>query len=120
MDSNGNGKPDFLDFTGVPQIRLDDTVTAGNISTASSIFAAAETNLTVPSMIWFKELKPQNDPNIFSIYLEAGKTYTFEFSKNLTEALDDILPSVRIYDPENAVLSDDEAEELDSVIALVL
>ncbi len=31
MDSNGNGKPDFLDFTGVPQIRLDDTVTAGDI-----------------------------------------------------------------------------------------
>ena len=115
MDSNGNGKPDFLDFTGIPQIHLGDTVTAGNISTASSVFAAAEVNLTVPSMIWFKELKPQNDPNVFSIYLEAGKTYTFEFSKNLTEALDDILPSVRIYDPENALLSDGEAEELDSV-----
>ncbi len=115
MDSNGNGKPDFLDFTGVPQIRLDDTVTAGNISTASSIFAAAETNLTVPSMIWLKELKEQGNPDIFSIYLEAGKTYTFEFSKNFTEALEDILPSIKIYDPDNALLSDDEAEEIDSV-----
>ena len=106
MDSDGNGKPDFLDFTGVPQYQ-GDTVATSSFKAATTLADSAELSLTVPSIIWFKELRPESNPNIFSVALEEGKTYTVEFSKNFTEPLDDILPRIQIYDPENSAIDPD-------------
>ena len=119
MDSNGNGKPDFLDFNGVPQIHIKNSVSTaslGKAAAASSVLAAAEMNVTVPSMVWINNLRPQSeDPNLILFMLEAGNEYTFEFSKNLTSFAGSILPNIKFYDPSNAVLSLDRAEEMTNV-----
>ena len=119
MDSNGNGKPDFLDFNGVPQIHIKNSVSTaslGKAAAASSVLAAAEMNVPVPSMVWINNLRPQSeDPNLILVTLDAGNEYTFEFSKNLTSFAGSILPNIKFYDPSNAVLSLDRAEEMTNV-----
>lgn len=118
MDSDKNGKPDFLDFHGVPQIHFDNSVSSssGRISASSSILAAAEMNVTVPSMIWLNKLRPQSeDANIFLVPLDKGQEYTFEFSRNFTEDLGGVLPNIKFYDPSNSLLSLDVAEAIDDV-----
>ncbi len=119
MDADGNGLPDFLDFYGVPQVHLTNSVSSsssGKIFSSSSFLAAAETNVTVPSMIWIDKLVKEADgANILLVPLDAGKEYTFEFSKNMTEFLGGTLPNIKIYDPSNSVVSLDVAEAMSSV-----
>ena len=122
MDIDDNGMPDFLDFEGVSQLHVDNASSASassvRISEASSILSAAEKAVTVPSMIWLKQLRLQTeDANVFSVKLEAGKEYTFEFSKNLTESLGGVLPSSKVYDPTNSQLPAESAEAMDCEIA---
>lgn len=117
MDADGNGLPDLLDFTGVEQVHLNNN-TVSNVFTASSLSSAAEAQAQVPAMFWLKELKSRNNADVVSVYLEAGKSYTVEFSKNLTEALEDVLPEIEIFDPDNANLPDSQAERLDVSIAV--
>ncbi len=108
FDFDSDGKMDFLDFDGVPQYHLGDhsLAAAGELLDESSSFEeASEAKLSVPVMVWLEKLHPQNEnPNIFQVYLEKGKEYTFEFSKNLTEALTSVYPDLQIFDPENAAL----------------
>ena len=120
MDIDDNGMPDFLDFEGVPQFHVDNSASdpSGEIFNAASILEAAEKYVPVPSMIWLNQLRlASEDANFFSVNLEAGKEYTFEFSKNLTEDLGGVLPSVKVYDPANAQLPVVEAEAMDCEIA---
>ena len=113
FDFNGNGKMDFLDFTGVGQFHLSENVTAAGLPRNSSFRAASEAKISVPSMVWLEELRPRNDnPNIFQVYLEKGKEYTFEFSRNFTGTVDANFPDLQIFDPENAALPFYEATPL--------
>ena len=120
MDINDNGMPDFLDFNGVSQYHVNNAGadTLGAILEADSIASVAEKTVTVPSMVWLNQLRSQTeDSNLFSVALEGGKEYTFEFSKNLTENLGAILPVVKVYDPTNASLSAVDAEPMAYEIA---
>ncbi len=120
MDANDNGMPDFLDFEGVPQYHVNNAGadTLGKILEADSLASVVEKTVTVPSMIWLDQLRLQTeDANLFSVALEGGKEYTFEFSKNLTEDLGAILPVVKVYDPTNAALSAVNAEPMAYEIA---
>ena len=120
MDIDDNGMPDFLDFEGVPQFHVSNSASApsGEIFDLESLLKAAEKNVPVPSMIWLNKLRmPGEDANVFSVNLEAGKEYTFEFSRNLTESLGSVLPNIRVYDPENSKLPAVEAKEMDYEVA---
>ena len=115
MDIDDNNIPDFLDFEGIPQFHIDNSSsdTASEIFDVEALLDAAERNVPVPSMIWLKQLRlPTENANVFSVTLEAGKEYTFEFSRNLTESLGGILPSIKVYDPENSQLSAVEAKSM--------
>lgn len=116
MDSNGNGKPDVLDFNGVPQFHVDNSFEASSVFEPSSLLDAAEINLPVPSMTWLSRLRTQSEnANVFSVPLEAGQEYTFEFSVNFTEYLGGVLPNIKIYDPSNSVVSLDLAKDIRNV-----
>ena len=120
MDMDNNGMPDFLDFHGVAQLHVDNinssSASSVKISEAPQIMAAVEKSVSVPSMIWLNQLRlASEDANLFSVNLEAGQEYTFEFSKNLTESLGGVLPSVKFYDPANSQLSIEEAEPMENV-----
>lgn len=117
MDIDGNNVPDFLDFYGVPQLHLNNSVSSSRkVFAASSVLAAAEMNLTVPSMIWLDKLyKESEGANVFLVPLDAGTEYTFEFSKNFTDFLGGTLPNIKIYDPSNSILSLDVAESISDV-----
>lgn len=120
MDIDDNSMPDFLDFEGVPQFHIDNSGsdTSSVIYTAESILEAAERNIPVPSMIWLHQLRmPSEDANVFSVNLEAGKEYTFEFSRNLTESLGGILPTIKFYDPANSKLSATNAKAMNYEVA---
>lgn len=72
MDADNNGKPDFLDFSGVPQIHVKNSVSDSSFraSTAPSILAAAEMNVNVPSMMWLNRLRSMSEGgNIFLVPL---------------------------------------------------
>ena len=120
MDMDNNGMPDFLDFYGVAQLHVDNinssSASSVKISEAPQIMAAVEKSVSVPSMIWLNQLRlASEDANLFSVNLEAGQEYTLEFSKNLTESLGGVLPSVKFYDPANSQLSIEEAEPMENV-----
>ena len=55
MDMDGDGMPDFLDFEGVAQYHVKNTkhVPFGTAYGLSSLSAAVEKTVTVPSMIYF-------------------------------------------------------------------
>ena len=115
---NADGKPIFLDFFGVSQVHIDNSVSNSSVraSSASSVIAAAETNVNVPSMVWLSRLRRTSEgATIILVSLEAGIEYTFEFSINLTESLGGVLPRIKFYDPSNALLSLDVAEEMSDV-----
>ncbi len=104
---------DFLDFNGVGQYYLSENVTAAGLPRNSSFRAASETKISVPAMVWLEELRPRNEnPNIFQVYLEKDKEYTFEFSRNFTGTIDANFPELQIFDPENAALPFMEASSL--------
>ena len=120
MDIDSNGMPDFLDFYGVAQVHVDNSTSAPSvrISGATPLLSAVEKAVTAPSMIWLKQLRSQTEAaNVFSIQLEAGKEYTFEFSRNLTESLGGVLPSIKVYDPANSQLPLTTAKAMDREIA---
>ena len=74
------------------------------------ITAAALEIMELPAFLTMKELREQEEPNAFTVALEAGKEYTVQFSKNLAELLLSVVPRIKIYDPENAELPELEAE----------
>ena len=118
MDMDGDGMPDVLDFEGVAQYHVKNTkhVPFGTAYGLSSLSAAVEKTVTVPSMIWLDRLRvASEDANYFAVQLTAGKEYTFEFSKNLTEFLGGVLPDIKFYDPANAQLTSAKAEEMTAV-----
>ncbi|MBR0080241.1 MAG: hypothetical protein IJP69_07710 [Synergistaceae bacterium] len=118
MDADNNGKPDFLDFSGVSQIHVKNSVSNSSFraSTAPSILAAAEMNVNVPSMMWLNRLRSESEGgNTFLVPLVGGQEYTFELSINLTEDLGGVLPNISFYDPSNSLLSLDVAEEMQNV-----
>ncbi|MBQ8693507.1 MAG: hypothetical protein IJ520_10225 [Synergistaceae bacterium] len=118
MDMDGDGMPDVLDFEGVAQYHVKNTkyVPFGTAYGLSSLSAAVEKTVTVPSMIWLDRLRvASEDANYFAVQLTAGKEYTFEFSKNLTEFLGGVLPHIKFYDPANAQLKAVDAEEMTAV-----
>ncbi|MCR4819028.1 MAG: hypothetical protein K5841_08750 [Fretibacterium sp.] len=120
MDIDGNGMPDFLDFYGVAQVHVDNSASASSVrlSGAPTLLAAAEKTVMVPTMIWLSQLRLETEgANVFSVNLEAGQEYTLEFSKNLTESLGGVLPSIKIYDPANAQKSEAQAEAMGCEIA---
>ena len=113
FDFDGNGKMDFLDFSNVGQFHLSKNVAAAGLPRNSSFRAASEAKISVPAMVWLEELRPRTEnPNIFQVYLEKDKEYTFEFSKNFTDNVDANFPDLEIFDPENAALPFYEAVSL--------
>ena len=113
FDLDSNGKMDFLDFDDVAQLHLGDNTDAVELTEDASYKDGSEGKLSVPAMVWLKKLHPKNEnPNIFQVYLEEGKRYTFEFSKNLTEPLFSNIPEIKIFDPENAAVPFYEASSL--------
>lgn len=116
MDTDGNGVPDFVDFSNVPHYDLDSshaTASNGGLFSASAMVGAAALNVSVPAILTLSELRLQEEPNTFTVALEAGKEYTIQFSKNMAEALEAVMPRLKIYDPENSELPELEAEALD-------
>ena len=107
MDTNGNDVPDFADFTNIPHYELDAsyaTASSGGMFSSSAMISAATLNITVPAMLTLSELRAQEEPNTFTVTLEANKEYTIEFSKNMAEALEAVTPRLKVYDPDNAEL----------------
>ena len=115
MDTDGNGIPDFVDLSSIPHYDLDSshaTAYVGGMFSSSAMIEAAAMKITVPAVLTLSELRMQEEPNTFTVALEAGKEYTIMFSKNLAEALEAVNPRLKIYDPENAELPELEAEAL--------
>ena len=105
FDFDRDGKMDFLDFDGVAQYHLGENTKAFGLSSDASYKDASQAKMAVPSMVWLQKLHPRDEnPNIFQVYLEEGKEYTFEFSINLTEPIAGVIPEIQIFDPENAAL----------------
>lgn len=110
FDFDKDGIMDFLNFKNVGQFHLSTNVNAAGLPRNASFRAASEAKISVPAMVWLEELRPRSEnPNIFQVYLEAGKEYTFEFSRNFTNAVDSNFPDLEIFDPENAALSNFDA-----------
>lgn len=113
FDFDKDGIMDFLNFKNVGQFHLSTNVNAAGLPRNASFRAASEAKISVPAMVWLEELRPKEEnPNIFQVYLEQGKEYTFEFSRNLTDNIDSNFPDLEIFDPENAALPFYEATPL--------
>ncbi len=105
LDSDGDNKPDVLDFDGAAQFYIKNRNDSGNLS-ASGVRAASVEG-EVPFMVWVDELGEVTNPNEIKAYLEAGTDYTLEFSKNFTESLYERLPHIEVLDPANVIISMD-------------
>ena len=115
LDSDGDGVPDIVDFRGIPMYDLDSyyaqTDGVNDTFASAAVFAAAALNVTVPARLALSELRAQEEPNIFSVRLQAGKEYTIMFSKNLAEALEAVMPRIKVYKPAVS----EELEELEDI-----
>ncbi|MBQ7221529.1 MAG: hypothetical protein IJS28_11170 [Synergistaceae bacterium] len=89
FDTDDDGKPDFLDF---------DEVTIRYVQASSS---PASINVSAPTILVFEELKSLDvgEPDAVSVNLQAGTEYTIEFSRNLTDPIESLLPVIEILDP---------------------
>ena len=60
----------------------------------------------MPSILrWSGDLKPSTEsPDSFTVNLTAGTEYTFEFSRNFAYPLEDVIPDVKIYNPDGKQL----------------
>ena len=89
FDTDDDGKPDFLDF---------DEVTIRYVQASSS---PASINVSAPTVLVFEELKSLDvgEPDAVSVNLQAGTEYTVEFSRNLTDPIESLLPVIEILDP---------------------
>lgn len=106
IDADDNGKPDFLDFTGVAQVHMK----------ASQ--HSLSTPLNAPVMVWFESLMRSSSAtesaDVFTVNLSAGTEYTFEFSRNLVTPLGNFLPDIEIIDPSGEILPLYQSENLDT------
>ena len=89
LDTDNNGKPDFLDFDGVSITHVQASESPSSIT------------VQAPSMTFFKELKDadKEDPDTVHVNLQAGTEYTVEFSKNLADSVTSLLPRIEIISP---------------------
>ena len=108
-DSDNDGKPDFLDFDGIP-ITYRNNLYDASVEAAKTFNAAATVeDLSVPFIIKFDSLRNPDDPDKFMVELTAGKRYTVEFSKNFSEFLGARLPDVKLRDADDNEISEDVA-----------
>ncbi|MBQ3694804.1 MAG: hypothetical protein II884_08520 [Synergistaceae bacterium] len=108
LDTDGNGKPDFLDFDSVAITHVKAS------STPSSI------TVQPPVIIFFEELKKVDvgEPDTVHVNLQAGTEYTVEFSKNFADSAASLLPLIEIFsplsdEPMQYYFDEDEDEEDD-------
>ncbi len=94
LDNDNDSKPDILDFDGVQQLHA--------LNSAESLDAS------IPFMLWYDTLPTTESADSINVELTAGTDYTFEFSKNFTEALGARLPHLEVFDPEGVMLSPDK------------
>jgi len=97
FDSDGNGVPDVLDFNGV-SIKFFKASSTGSAQTADTA------SVQVPAMVFFEKLNEASNPDEISVTLQAGTEYTFEFSKNLADPIEDVAPVIEILDPNQKTL----------------
>ena len=89
LDTDNNGKPDFLDF---------DSVAVTHVEASST---PSSTTVQTPTMIIFAELKKIDvgEPDTVHVNLQAGTEYTVELSKNFADSVTSLLPLIEIISP---------------------